>query len=235
MLKVDGIDLLLFLIVVFYVVVCPYTKVEESFNMQALHDITQFGTNLNYYDHLEFPGVVPRTFLGSLLIAGLSYPANILFEHFDVPVLYNQVLCRSVLGLVSCLSVAHFRDGVTAKFGARASQLTGILLACQFHICFYMSRTLPNVFALILCLNAFGFWLKVRFCCAIPALIDLSSIFPIICCMVNTTTGQAYVEHRAAHHRHGDFPVRHFGAAGAVHAAAVAVQRGMSVVYCLFA
>jgi len=161
MLKVDGVDLLLFLIVVFYVICCPFTKVEESFNMQATHDILQFGTQLSYYDHLEFPGVVPRTFIGSLIIAALSYPIHLLLEHLNVPVLYNQIVCRCVLGLVSCLSIAHFRNGITAKFGERASQLTGLLLVFQFHMCFYMSRTLPNVFALVLCLNAFAFWLKV--------------------------------------------------------------------------
>lgn len=163
MLKVDKVDLLLVLIVVFYVIACPYTKVEESFNMQALHDIAEFGTNLSYYDHLEFPGVVPRTFIGSIFIAVLSWPAHILLAYFNIPVLYNQIACRSILGLLSCLSIAHFRNGITSKFGERASQLTGLLLACQFHICFYMSRTLPNVFALILCLNAYAFWLKVWF------------------------------------------------------------------------
>ena len=178
MFKVDGVDLLLFLIVVFYVVCCPYTKVEESFNMQAIHDITQFGTNLNYYDHMEFPGVVPRTFIGSLLIAAMSYPAHILLESYNVPVLYNQIFTRCMLGLVLCLSVAHFRNGVAVKFGTRASQLTGLLLACQFHICFYISRTLPNTFALALCLNAFGFWLKVN---------TLMS-YLIVCTVVRTNT-----------------------------------------------
>lgn len=163
MLKIDGVDLLLFLIVVFYVICCPFTKVEESFNMQAIHDILQFGMQLSNYDHLEFPGVVPRTFLGSLIIALLSYPVHILLEYFSVPILYNQVACRCILGLISCISIAHFRNGVAFRFGERASQLTGLLLVFQFHICFYVSRTLPNVLALAFCLNAFAFWLKVAF------------------------------------------------------------------------
>ena len=62
--------------------IAPFTKVEESFNLQAVHDILTYGIpteNVNtflraHYDHIAFPGVVPRTFIGALLLAAFSRP-----------------------------------------------------------------------------------------------------------------------------------------------------------------
>lgn len=50
-------DCILFFTGAIYVVFVPYTKVEESFNMQAVHDILFHGTNLQMYDHLKYPGM----------------------------------------------------------------------------------------------------------------------------------------------------------------------------------
>jgi alpha-1,6-mannosyltransferase len=69
-------------VVLLHLYVAPFTKVEESFNIQATHDILAYGVPnqnvsiaLKKYDHFEFPGPVPRTFVGAVLLAGASRPA----------------------------------------------------------------------------------------------------------------------------------------------------------------
>jgi alpha-1,6-mannosyltransferase len=158
----DVTDLIVLFSIVFHLLCCPYTKVEESFNMQAMHDFLEYGYKIVEFDHLQFPGVVPRTFIGSLFIALLSYPFHSMLMVFGFSKIYSQILCRLVLGLISWVSVVNFRSGVSHRFSQRTSQLTMVLIAVQFHLCFYMSRTLPNTFALIFCLHAFGYWLKVN-------------------------------------------------------------------------
>jgi alpha-1,6-mannosyltransferase len=62
--------------------VSPYTKVEESFNIQAIHDILVHGIPTQNadqfltanYDHVAFPGSVPRTFAGALMLSGICRP-----------------------------------------------------------------------------------------------------------------------------------------------------------------
>jgi alpha-1,6-mannosyltransferase len=80
--------LLIPLAILIHLFVSPYTKVEESFNIQAIHDILIHGIPSNNatnfftanYDHVSFPGSVPRTFVGALLLSGLSKPFVGLFS-----------------------------------------------------------------------------------------------------------------------------------------------------------
>jgi alpha-1,6-mannosyltransferase len=158
--------LLLFSILI-HIYFCPYTKVEESFNLQAIHDML-FKSSLKQFDHFYFPGVVPRTCLGSLLISAIAFPILLILKllnliiHFNIKKIYIQILCRSILGILSWLSFVHFSNASSKKFcNKRIGNLISLITAVQFHLPFYMSRTLPNIFALILCTHAWAYWLKV--------------------------------------------------------------------------
>lgn len=90
--------------ILLHLFVAPYTKVEESFNLQATHDILIHGipgSNADQfltanYDHVSFPGSVPRTFVGALMLSGLARP----FVGFVGNTAQMQILGRSPGGVL---------------------------------------------------------------------------------------------------------------------------------------
>ncbi|XP_010830422.1 PREDICTED: dol-P-Man:Man(7)GlcNAc(2)-PP-Dol alpha-1,6-mannosyltransferase [Bison bison bison] len=170
---------------------CPYTKVEESFNLQATHDLLYHRLDVEKFDHLEFPGVVPRTFLGPLLTSkfysqlvgegsfggGVESSGGITQLRSPVPSCcvhwpafsmgspgHMHPLCsvRAVVGLGVILGLWTLQKEVRRQFGATVAGLFCWVTASQFHLMFYCTRTLPNVLALPVVLLALAAWLQQR-------------------------------------------------------------------------
>ncbi|KAK6610179.1 hypothetical protein QC760_004403 [Botrytis cinerea] len=156
-----GIDILLTLslptLILVHLLIAPYTKVEESFNIQATHDILTYGlpisnisSTLDTYDHTTFSGAVPRTFSGALSLAAVSKPIILLTQGK-----YAQVIVRGVLGLFNAACLIRYRNGLTGAFGVDVGRWYMALQVTQFHVLYYASRTLPNMFAFGLTTLAF--------------------------------------------------------------------------------
>ncbi|KAK4414570.1 Dol-P-Man:Man(7)GlcNAc(2)-PP-Dol alpha-1,6-mannosyltransferase [Sesamum alatum] len=172
-----GYDLLLGSIAAFYVFMAPYTKVEESFNVQAMHDILYHRHRIEKYDHLEFPGVVPRTFIGALLVSILASPFVLAASLLQLPKIYSLYAVRLVLGCVILSTLRFFRIQIRKNFGSQVEVFFVILTTLQFHMLFYCTRPLPNILAFGLVNLAYGYWFRGSFYAALNYLIFATIVF----------------------------------------------------------
>lgn len=148
---IDLAEVLLALNIFSYAIYAPYTKVEESFNMQACHDMLTYGFNsksLLEWDHQQFPGVVPRTFLGAIILSGLSFLPARLLTYMNLDSGFNlQLLVRLVLGTINASALIYLKRSIGRVHGKTAECFFIALQGTQFHIMYYSSRTLPNFLA----------------------------------------------------------------------------------------
>ncbi|KAI0094379.1 Alg9-like mannosyltransferase family-domain-containing protein [Irpex rosettiformis] len=149
-----ALDLLLLTTSWAHVLLAPYNKVEESFNLHATHDVLAYGIgseSLSKYDHLVFPGAVPRTFVGSVVLGFLSRPAAFFASHLGAISTKAdlQVVIRLVLAVYNVIGFSLLRRAVSRRYGGAAGVLFVLITCTQFHLPFWMSRTLPNMFALL--------------------------------------------------------------------------------------
>nr|VDC64671.1 unnamed protein product [Brassica rapa] len=170
-------DLILGAIAAIYVLMAPYTKVEESFNVQSMHDILYHRHRLDSYDHLEFPGVVPRTFIGAFIVSFFASPLVFIISFLGFPKIYSLVAARFVLGCIILSTLRFFRIQIRIKFGHQVESFFLLLTTLQFHLLFYSTRPLPNILALGLVNLAYGNWLKGNFYSALNFLIFATVIF----------------------------------------------------------
>lgn len=195
-------------------IACPYSKVEESFNLQATHDVFYHGLmpalrsfvtvtstiNINSssnndegdssgtipvtphkqqlpYDHLQYPGVVPRTFAGPLVLGGVAcqlvrialYPVCDVAEHpaavqFLARLLLLLLTARQWFGMADALDHQRTHKSSNSNSNSHHDISPGtyllVITACQFHLPFYMSRMLPNSFACIFTIRSYTHWLR---------------------------------------------------------------------------
>ena len=198
---------------------CPYSKVEESFNLQATHDLYYHGIGpairhfrlqtlastshtiidsssssspsslLSVYDHLQYPGVVPRTFLGpfilSLILRLLTFILYPMIDLYSRPFII-QSIARGIL-MISNIH-AHYRLAKaiavrtnTSSSSSSSSSIVGglflIITASQFHLPFYISRMLPNTFALLFITHAYTQWFYHKYQHTLMLLVATTAIF----------------------------------------------------------
>lgn len=107
--------------------------------------------------------MVDRTFLGALVVSAFSYLPFKLALYLGSTKLVGLYISRLVLGILNLVPCVLLKSEVSRKLGKTVGLAFTLLTACQFHLPFYMSRTLPNTFALCVCLWAYYFWLKNKF------------------------------------------------------------------------
>lgn len=212
--------LTLFLVCLVDLLWCPHSKVEESFPLQATHDIFYHGLTpawrhvflrergghynnndenghdvLLPYDHIAYPGVVPRSFIGPLVLATLCRMTQILvWPMVDIalqPTLV-QFLARFFLLLLylqAWYRLAAALNRQQAGVGTYALWIT----ASQFHLTFYASRLLPNVFATVVCLHAWAYWVNRRVPAAAACLVVATAVFRCDVLLLLATAGLAWL------------------------------------------
>ena len=111
-----------------HVLYTPYTKVEETFQVNNIYDHLYLGLNKADYDFQEFPGVVDRTFISSLLVAVGCIPFKILLQVLGFGncfyMLYVSkikvvsLIGRIVLGTMVLISLKSIRVALEKTLGS---------------------------------------------------------------------------------------------------------------------
>lgn len=132
--RVDKYDVLLFGVVVVHVLAAPHTKVEEIFQVNNIHDHLYLGAQLQDYDFVEFPGVVYRTFISSLMIAFVASPFKFLVEAMGGTSFHMLIVCRVLLGCLNLLALKFLRHHIQLKYRDAYVTSSFVLVTKLFNI-----------------------------------------------------------------------------------------------------
>ncbi|ORY32271.1 Alg9-like mannosyltransferase family-domain-containing protein [Naematelia encephala] len=141
-----------FLITFLHVFLAPYTKVEESFTLHAVHDVLKYGLraeHLHLWDHVEFPGAVPRSFIPAIVLGILSYPFAAIGVATGIirTTIHVQILVRLVLASIHSIALNHLSRTLRSRYPASVRRWWLIFTLTQFHTMYYAGRTIPNFLA----------------------------------------------------------------------------------------
>ena len=76
------------------------------------------------------------------MLAGIARPILWLREGMN-----QQTVVRGILGLFNAWSLVAYAMGVRKTFGTSVAAWFVLFQSSQFHVFYYASRTLPNMFA----------------------------------------------------------------------------------------
>jgi alpha-1,6-mannosyltransferase len=110
-----------------------------------------------------FVSVVPRTFTGPIILATLCQLLRLaLLPIMDMATkpLLIQFFARCFLLLINAHGWIRLASAVDQKGPPYLGSWLLLITACQFHMPFYASRMLPNVFALAVLLHSYAYWMQ---------------------------------------------------------------------------
>ena len=82
-------------------------------------------------------------------------------KNCSISIMYlNPFSVRCVLAMFVLNGLQKFRASICHKYGTKTARWHLIITCSQFHIMFYASRPLPNIFALAITMYAMAFWLR---------------------------------------------------------------------------
>ncbi|WVQ97304.1 hypothetical protein IAU59_004415 [Kwoniella sp. CBS 9459] len=144
-----------FIVTFAHVLLAPYTKVEESFTIHAVHDVLAYGLDVDggklaLWDHVTFPGAVPRSFLPPIILGLVTYPfasAGVALGLIKTKI-QVQILVRLILAAAFSHTFNHLSKTLRTRYGPTVRIWFILLSLSSFHIPYYASRTLPNFMAL---------------------------------------------------------------------------------------
>jgi len=128
-------------LILIHLYLAPYTKVEESFNIQAIHDFLssslRIGRPRENFDHFEFSGAVPRSALGAYVVAAASWAVRWYGKLTGSGIGAGedgrecQLIARGILGLGNAWALWRYQTGLEKAFGKGVGRWFGKAVVCR--------------------------------------------------------------------------------------------------------